>query len=75
MYQGFLMTMLSAYYNNYVHLSSYEYAATWPLLFENHKITTYDNIQAIDHGMHEILTIGLLKRASASFLCILHYLW
>lgn len=60
-YQGFLMTMLSAHYNNYVHLSSYEYAATWPLLFQNHKITTYGSIQTIDHGMDEKLTTGLLN--------------
>lgn len=60
-YQGFLMTMLSAHYNNYVHLSPYEYAATWPLLFQNHKITTYGSIQAIDHGRDEILTTGLLN--------------
>lgn len=39
MCHGFLMTMLSAHYNNYVHLSSDEYATTWPLSFQNHIIT------------------------------------
>ena len=74
-YLGLLMTMLSAHYNNYVHLSFYEYAATWPLLFQSHKITIFGSIQTIDHGMPEIFTTEFLKHASASLLCILHYLW
>lgn len=42
---GFLMSMLSAHYDNNIHLSSDEYANTWPLLFWNHIINTDAAVQ------------------------------
>lgn len=38
--QSFLMTMLS---EHYVHLSSDEYASTWPLSFQNHFLFPQSN--------------------------------
>lgn len=57
--QGFLMTMLSAHYNNYVHLSSDEYITTWPLSLQHHIINNYGRIQTIDLGLHETFTTEL----------------